>query len=210
MGSAALWRVGFPNELFPTGSCLTVFFYQKNFCWPIWLLTVTSSAAGVASCPESRAGDWPPEPFRLRCLPFHLWEAESSLGASPLREAGSPPALGRPAGPGDASGLASRPRQPATSRQLPPACPAVGRFQCLKIALEETQVWGSRREMSLGRAASSTTRHAGVGGSGRGCPTEAAPAADGSLPKSPVSLCCAGCPEAGRGRVGSRPCWALG
>lgn len=61
-----------------------------------------------------------------------------------------PTCLPRPAGPGDASGLASRPRQPATSRQPPacPACPALGRFQHLKIALEETQVWGSERDES--------------------------------------------------------------
>lgn len=64
-------------------------------------------------------------------------------------------------------GSANLPR-PASSRL--PACPAVGRFQCLKIALEETQVWGSRREMSLRRAANSTPRLAEGGVQWAGIP----------------------------------------
>lgn len=36
--------------------------------------------------------------------------------------------------------------------------------------------------MSLGRAASSTSRHAGVGGSGRGNPMEARPKLTGAFP----------------------------
>lgn len=119
----------------------------------------------------------------------------------------------RSAGPRDASGLASRLRQPATSRQLPPACPAVGRFQCLKIALEETQVWGSRREMSLRRAANSTHRHTvgGVQWAGN-TPWRSAPATRGEPAQEPPSCCSFAAPDTGRGRVrsagGSDKVWA--
>lgn len=63
--------------------------------------------------------------------------------------------------------------------------------------------------MSLGRAASSTSRHAGVGGIGRETPWRHAPAANGSLPSSPVSLCCPGGRRA-RVCVSRRLCQALG
>lgn len=123
---------------------------------------------------------WTPEPFCLRCLPCVIcgdWVGVQRGRCTPLfmrpgphlpfgGQQGLETPQASPPGP------ANLPR-PASSR--PPACPAFGRFQCLKIALEETQVWGSRREMSLGRAASSTSRHAGVGGSGRGNPMEARP-----------------------------------
>lgn len=95
----------------------------------------------------------------------------------------SPPAFRRWTGPGAASGLTSRPRQPATSRPAPACLPgslALGRFQCLKIALEETQVWSLRREMSLGRAANSTPRRTGGGVLWAGnTPRGRAPAAGG-------------------------------
>lgn len=51
--------------------------------------------------------------------------------------------------PREASGLATGPSN--LPRPSAPVCCAMGRFQHLKIALEETQVWGLSREMSLER-----------------------------------------------------------
>lgn len=107
-------------------------------------------------------------------------------------------------------GSANLPR-PASSRL--PACPAVGRFQCLKIALEETQVWGSRREMSLRRAANSTPRHAGGGVQWAGnTPWRPAPVAPREPAQEPPHCCGCAAQEAGRGCVrsagGSAKPWA--
>lgn len=96
-------------------------------------------------------------------------------------------------------GSANLPR-PASSRL--PACLAVGRFQCLKIALEETQVWGSRREMSLRRAANSTPRHAGGGVQWAGnTPWRPAPVAPREPAQEPPRCCGCAAQEAGRGCV---------
>lgn len=53
--------------------------------------------------------------------------------------------------------------------------------------------------MSLGRAANSTPDTLGWGAVGGDTPWKHTPAANGSLPKSPVLLCCDGCPGGGQG-----------
>lgn len=52
---------------------------------------------------------------------------------------------------------------PSPASRTPPPRPAAGRVQRLKIALEETQVWGWRRGTGLGRAALSAADAPGAG-----------------------------------------------
>lgn len=119
----------------------------------------------MASCPEPRAWDQAPRAV-LPALPAlaHLWEAEGGSGTHLSSQSQVPTCLSEV----DRAWSHLRPHleAPPTCHVPPaPACLpgslALGRFQCLKIALEETQVWGLRREMSLGRAASSTPRRTG-------------------------------------------------
>lgn len=74
-----------------------------------------------------------------------------------------------------------------------PACPAVGRFQQLKIALEETQVWGLEGDESgEGRQLYSQTRWGGRWGRGiphreaRGCQLAQQPATESQPERPPV------------------------
>lgn len=139
-----------------------------------------------------------PEPFSCAPHSFSSVRGLEGLGCTPILVEPGPhvPLGGR-------QGLELPQALPQSSANLPrpassrlPACPAVGRFQGLKIALEESQVWGSRREMSLRRAANSTPRHAGGGVSWAGnTPWRPAPAANGEPPVT-VALCC---PEGGQG-----------
>lgn len=113
---------------------------NRDLCQPAWLLLVPDSAAGPVG----------PAP---RALPSALAEAVLVGAEQP----------GRTPGPAVPLGLASGPRRPAMSRQPPPPQPAAGRVQRLKIALEETQVWGWRRGTGLGRAARSAADAPGAG-----------------------------------------------
>lgn len=108
------------------------------------------------SGPRPTAGALPShQRGRRRC-----WLAQRSRGA-PLVP-GSPWAS--PQGAAD----------PPCPASHPAPRPDAGQVQCLKIALEETQVWGLRRGTSLGRSASSVSRRAG-GGDTAGEPRPAAP-----------------------------------
>lgn len=115
---------------------------NRDICQPAWLLLVPDSATGPVG----------PPPLAL----------PSALAEAVLVGAEKP---GRTPGPAVPLGLASGPRRPAMSRQPPPPPPrpAAGRVQRLKIAREETQVWGWRRGTGLGRAARSAADAPGAG-----------------------------------------------
>lgn len=161
------------------------FFYQKHFCWPIWLLAVTSSAAGVAGCPEPRPGVSPPA--HLPALPAlcHLRGAQGAWVHVP------PPEASR----------AWRPLRPRL--EAPPAChvpPAPSRLPCCwqdpvsknssggdsSLGLKEGDESGEGRQLL-----SQTRWGGGVGGDTpwRHAPSQGAPEA-GSGPGLPEQGLC--------------------
>lgn len=162
------------------------------------------SATGRGKLPRTQdLESGPQSPSAVLPTLSHLCKVERGLGAHPFLWSLVPMCLlevGR-------AWSCLRPclKAPPTCHVPPaPACPAVGRFQGLKIALEESQVWGSRREMSLrSRQFHSQTCW------GRGIPHGGPPQ---QLMESPQSLQLCAVQKVGRGCIrsagGSAKLWA--
>lgn len=162
----------------PLAAALLFFSTRKTFAGQYGCLLSPTQPQEWQAAQSPEPGVRSPEPFCLCSLLFLICgRLRGARAHPPFQGARSSPAFWRSAGPRDASGLASRLRQPATSRQLPPACLP----RCWQVPVSKNSSGGDSSlgleqgdESEEGRQLHSQTRW-GWGAVGGEYPVEACP-----------------------------------